>query len=128
MNKLEEKIVELIKENQPIKQKALSDKLFEKYGYDLSTRQIREHILDINNYFIKDKTDFIVAGDNNGMFVTKKKEIIRRFNNNKKKQAYSLLKNAFRTDKKLNEQMNISLDEYIAEEMRKELQNEPMCI
>ena len=52
MNKLEEKIVELIKENQPIKQKALSDKLFEKYGYDLSTRQIREHILDINNYFI----------------------------------------------------------------------------
>lgn len=122
--KLEEKIVEIISENAGIKQHEISNILFDQYQIELGTRMIREHIRTINQRFIDGETDYVIVSDSTGMYVSQDNNEIRKYNNNKKKLAYSLLKAAYRTDKKLNENLNLSFNKYIEQAIREELSNE----
>lgn len=124
MDKLEEKIVEIIRDNEGIKQYEISNILFNQYQIELGTRMIREHIRAINQRFIDGETDYVIVSDSAGMYVSQDNNEIRKYNNNKKKLAYSLLKAAYRTDKKLNENLNLSFNKYIEQSIREELSNE----
>lgn len=128
MDKLEEKIVEIIRDNEGIKQYEISNRLFNQYQIELGTRMIREHIRAINQRFIDGETDYVIVSDSAGMYVSQDNNEIRKYNNNKKKLAYSLLKAAYRTDKKLNEDMNLSFNKYIEQSIREELSNESSSI
>ena len=106
--------------NEPILQSDLI-KLLNKQGCKvLNSRTLRNYINQLNKEFIDGKRDAVIISNKNGTYKSTNDEDIRKFNKAKIKHAKSELWSAYHVNKRLNDQQNIDLFEFIEREMKDE--------
>lgn len=97
----------------PVKQNELIERLKDK-GLSFSTaRELRKVLRQINVDFISGDIEFGVVSNSKGSYKTTDEEAIRKFNDNKIKHAKSELWSAYNMNKQINNNKNLSFEDYL---------------
>ena len=85
-----------------------------------NSRSIRRAINELNREFINGKRDAVIISNKRGTYKSSDDADIRKFNQAKIKHAKSELWSAYHVNKRLDDQQNIDLFEFIEREMKDE--------
>lgn len=99
----------------PMKQRDIRDELALK-GYEVTERQIRTLIKEVNEHFIKGEIDFVIISNNEGCFKSINEADIHKYNKAKKSHALSELYMSYQVNKRIAKNKNMSFEDFLKEE------------
>lgn len=113
MNDKHELLLEVLTDT-PMKQEEIRSQLAMR-GYEVTTRNIRSLIKDINNEYIEGAIPYVVISNSQGTFKSECEKDIRKYNEHKYRHALSELYMSYNVNKRLANKDNITFDEYMKE-------------
>ena len=102
--------------DEPQTQAQICNKLKGK-GIYMTARNLRKYINDLNYDFINGDSDYVIVGTKQGTYKSKLVEDVIKFNQSKIKHAKSELWSAYRINKRIVSNDQLTFNDYVKEEL-----------